>query len=324
MTAIHTLEKTKRPTRRAFSDSLVHHGERDDEFWVFEADIGRSTYTYLFGDRFPERYFNLGIAEVGMFATAAGVAASGRTVVCAGYGVFITMRAIEAIRSFICYPNLNVKMLSSHGGLTAAIDGVTHQATEDIAAMAQIPNMHVLCPADPRSAEAMVDIALRTPGPVFTRLMRDPLFELYGENERFELGGSKLLAEGSDVTIVSYGDIVFQALEAAALLAADGITADVIDLYSIKPYDREGVLRSIQKTGALVVAENHQAKNGVGYELAHFSLTEHPVPTATLGLQDTFAESGAYDKLLDKYGLSAKHIAEAAKRVTAQKESRLR
>ncbi len=321
MAATHTLDTTKRPTRRAFSDSLVRRGERDDQFWVFEADIGRSTYTYLFGDRFPERYFNLGIAEVGMFATAAGVAAGGRTVVCASYGVFITMRAIEAIRSFICYPNLNVKMLSSHGGLTAAIDGVTHQATEDIAAMSQIPNMHVLCPADPTSAEAMVDIALDTPGPVFTRLMRDPLFELYDESERFELGGSKLLAEGSDVTIVSYGDIVFQALEASTLLAADGVTADVIDLYSIKPYDREGVLRSIKKTGALVVAENHQAKNGVGYELAHLSLTQYPVPTATLGLQDTFAESGAYATLLDTYGLSAQHIAEAAKRVTAKKES---
>ena len=307
------------PTRQAFSEGLVAHGEVDHDFWVLESDIGKSTYTYLFGDRFPERYFNLGIAEIGLFATAAGIASSGRSVVCGGYGVFITMRAVEAIRSFICYPDLDVKILSSHGGITAAIDGVTHQATEDIATMSQIPNMRVLCPADPVSARACVAASFSVHGPVFNRLMRDPLFDLYPEGESFPIGGSKLLREGSDVTIVSYGDIVFQALGAADALSAQGISADVIDLYSIKPYDRNAVLASIRKTGALVVAENHQAKNGVGYELAHLSLTEHPVPFENLGLQDTFAESGAYQKLIEKYGLSADHIVEAAKRVVARK-----
>ncbi len=319
MSAATALKPATVPTRRAFSDALVEYGRKNTEFWVLESDIGTSTYTYLFGEEFPERYFNLGIAEMGTFATAAGIASNGRPVLCAGYGVFITMRAVEAIRSFICYPNLNVKILSSHGGITAAIDGVTHQATEDIGTMSQIPNMRVLCPSDPVAARRCVETSFSVEGPVFNRLMRDPLYELYGEDERFPFGGSKLLREGDDVTIVSYGDIVFEAIAAADELAAAGIGADVIDLYSIKPYDREAVIRSVRKTGALVVAENHQAKNGVGYELAHLCLTEHPVPFAGLGLLDTFAESGSYPQLIEKYGISARHIVEAAQNVTKTK-----
>jgi transketolase len=313
------LKSTSTPTRRAFSEALVAYAETNRDFWVLESDIGYSTYSYLFGDKYPDRYFNLGIAELGLFATAAGIAAEGRPVVASGYGVFITMRALEAIRSFICYPNLDVKMLSSHGGITAAIDGVTHQATEDIANMTTLPNMKVLAPADPVSARACLEIALTTPGPVFTRLMRDPLYELYEEDEDFRLGGSKLLRKGSDVTIVSYGDILFQALQAAERLGGEGVSAEVIDLYSIKPYDAAGVLKSVEKTGALVVAENHQVRNGVGYELAHLLLTTAPAPFVNLGLQDTFAESGRYEQLLDRYGLSARHIAEAAKAVVSNK-----
>ncbi len=307
------------PTRRAFSEALVQYGETNADFWVLESDIGKSTYTYLFGEAYPDRYYNLGIAELGTFATAAGIASSGRSVVVAGYGVFITMRALEAIRSFIAYPNLDVKILSSHGGITAAIDGVTHQATEDIGTMSAIPGMRVLCPSDTASARACVETSFSVHGPVFTRLMRDPLFDIYSSGETFPFGESKTVRTGSDVTIVSYGDIVFQALEAAEQLATTGTSAEVIDLYSIKPYDRDGVLRSIRKTGALVVAENHQARNGVGYELAHLSLTEHPVPFRNLGLQDTFAESGAYQSLIEKYGISAHHIVEAANEVVAAK-----
>lgn len=315
-----TLKPAVMPTRRAYSESLVELGTERPDFWVLDSDIGKSTYSYLFGERFPDRYFNLGIAEIGTFATAAGIAASGRPVTVCGYGVFITMRALEVVRSFICYPNLDVKILSSHGGITAAIDGVTHQATEDIANMSVLPNMHVLVPADTVAAKACAVTSFSVRGPVFTRLMRDPLFDIYREGDQFPIGGSKLLREGSDVTIVSYGDMVFQALEAAEELAKSGVDAEVIDLYSIKPYDRDGVLRSIGKTGALVVAENHQRKNGVGYELAHLAITENPVPFENLGLMDTFAESGSYQQLLDQYGLSAGHIVQAAQRITREKE----
>jgi transketolase len=315
------LVKAKVPTRRAFGEELLEQARRNPDFVVFEADIGYSTYSYLFGDEFPERYFNVGIAELGMFAQAAGVAASGRTVFCGSYGVFITMRALEAIRSFICYPNLNVKMISSHGGVTPAIDGVTHQATEDIAIMTTLPNMTVLVPSDSRAAAAAVGLSLETPGPVFTRLMRDPLYELYGPDDSFSVGGSKVVRAGGDVTIVSYGDILFQALLAADRLAAEGISAEVLDLYSLKPYDAHTVLESTSKTGALVVAENHQARNGIGYELASLLISrDRSVPFAGLGFQDTFAESGAYDLILEKYGLSAAHITRAAREVVSRKK----
>ena len=309
------MKAAKVPTRRAFSDRLVEYGEIDPELIVFDADIGYSTYTHLFGDKYPERYFNMGIQELNAVDTAAGMAAEGRTVLMATYGVFLTMRAVEAIRSFVCYPNLNVKFLSSHGGITPAVDGVTHQATEDMAAMTTIPNMKVLAPADTESARRSVDTAMKTPGPCFIRLMRDPLFDIYGPNEDFPMGGSKLIRSGKDITIASYGDMLFQALEAAEELSKSGIDAEVIDLYSVKPLDYAAVRRSVEKTGRLLVPEDHQRRNGVGYELAAYFLREYPIPFDHMGLEDTFAESGNYYKLLDKYGLSAAHIVERSRRL---------
>ena len=298
------------PTRRVFAERMTARAQTDKSFVVFESDLAKSTYSYLFKEQHPGRYFNMGIAEIGTAASAAGMAAEGRNVIVCGYGVFITMRALEVIRSFICYPHLNVKFLSSHGGLTAAIDGVTHQATEDIAFMTTLPNMKVLVPADSASAAAALDIALDTPGPVFTRLMRDPLFELYGPGESFQLGGSKVVREGRDVTIATYGDMVFQSLIAADELARQGIDAEVIDFYSLKPWDQATLAKSLRKTGALVVAENHQRRNGFGYELAVWALLNNPVPAALIGLEDTFAESGSYHLTIDKFGLSGARIAQ--------------
>lgn len=314
------LRKTDSPTRKSFSERMVEYGEVDKEFVVFESDIGYSTYSYLFGNKYPDRYYNMGIAELGTMAAAAGFAADGRTVIVSGYGVFLTMRAVEVVRSFICYPHLNVKILSSHGGLTAAIDGVTHQATEDIAYMSTLPEMKVLVPCDTVSARGAFDIAMRTPGPVFTRLMRDPLWDIYSPEETFVLGGSKILRKGDGITLVSYGDIVFQALEAAEILRSKGIEAEVIDMYSVKPFDAETLLASARKTGAVLVAENHQKRNGLGYEIATFLLKQggglvdggRRMLFDNLGLNDTFGESGNYFKVIDKYGISARAIAEAA------------
>lgn len=315
----YNLTEAKVPTRRAFSEAMVEYANENKEFTVFEADIGGSTYTNLFHAAHPLRYFQMGIAEGNMVSAASGMAADGRTVVCSSYGVFLTMRALESVRTFICYPNLNVKFLSSHGGFTAAIDGVTHQATEDIANMTTLPNMKVLVPADTAAAEAMPQTALEAPGPVFVRLMRDPLFDIYPAGEKFAVGGSKLVREGSDVTIVAYGDILFQALEAADKLAEKQISAEVLDFYSVKPFDEAALHASLDKTGCLVVAENHQKRNGLGYELSNHLLKKRPVPFENLGLEDTFAESGDYYKLLEKYGLSAGHIAAAAEKVQAAK-----
>ncbi len=316
------LQKAGSPTRKHFADRMVEHGADDPEFVVFESDIGYSTYSYQFGDRFPDRYFNMGIAEVCTLAAAAGFAADGRTVVVCGYGVFLTMRAVEVVRSFICYPRLNVKFLSSHGGLTAAIDGVSHQATEDIAFMTTLPGMTVLAPCDRVSARACFDTAMRTPGPVFTRLMRDPLWDFYGEGEGFPVGGSKTLVQGKDLTIATYGDIVFQALGAAEKLDKIGISAEVIDFYSLKPVDRKALIDSISKTGALLVAENHQRRNGLGYELAALAIRHGLSVFGNLGLDDCFGESGDYFKIIDRYGLSADRITTAAIELVKSKDAR--
>jgi transketolase len=316
------LLKATHPTRREFSERMVQRGPGSD-FAVFESDIGYSTYSYLFGDKFPERYFNLGIAEVSTMAAAAGMASSGRPVFVCGYGVFLTMRALEIVRSFVCYPNLDVKILSSHGGVTAAIDGVTHQATEDIAFMTTLPNMKVLCPCDGVSARAAFDLALDNPGPVFTRLMRDPLYALYPEGTEFRLGGSHTVREGTDITLAAYGDMVFEALDAADRLEAEGIKAKVMDLYSLKPLDMEGIEAAARATGALLVIENHQERNGIGAfvgdAIARKGLS---LPFDHIGLKDTFAESGDYRGVIESYGLCASNIVDFALRLVAGKKEK--
>ena len=315
------LSKADIATRQAFSERMLEYGAIDKDFVVFEADIGYSTYSYLFGEAYPDRYFNMGIAESNAMAAAAGMAADGRTVIVCSYGVFITMRAVEAMRTFICYPNLNVKFLSSHGGVTPAVDGVTHQATEDIGIMTLLPNMKVLVPADTEAAKKMFDVAIETPGPIFVRLMRDPLFNIYSKEDTFELKGSKIIREGKDVTVVTYGDIVFQVLEAADELEKENISIEIIDMYSIKPFDKRNLLNSISKTEALLVVEDHQKRNGLGYELSNFCLKSKPVIFDNLGLDDTFAESGNYYKIIDKYGISKKHILNKAKELISKKGS---
>lgn len=315
------LVKSNKPTRLAFAERMVEYGEINKDFVVFEADIGYSTNSYLFNDKYPERYFQMGIAEFGMMASASGMASNGRPVIVAGYGVFLTMRALESVRSFICYPNLNVKLMSSHGGTTAAIDGVTHQASEDMALMTSLPNMHVFAPCDTASTRALFDVTMETKGPVYCRLMRDSYCELYDDTATFVCGGSNTISTGTDLTIVSYGDILFQAIEAAKELQASGVSVEVIDAYSVKPLDWASIRASIKKTGRVIIAEGHQQRNGMAYEIAARMAKEGIVAQFdNLGLNDTFAESGAYPLLLEKYGLSAKHIIDSASEMLVESE----
>ena len=309
------------PTRRSFAERMREYGRLDPDFVVFESDIGKATFSCLFGEEFPGRYFNFGIAEMATLSAAAGMAAGGRTVIVCGYGVFITMRAVEVIRSFICYPNLNVKFLSSHAGLTAAVDGVTHQATEDIAFLTTLPNMTVLAPCDTVSAASMFDIAVKTAGPVYTRHLKEPLLDIYDKADVFVRGGSHVVTPGRDITIAAYGDMVFQSLEAADELAKQNISAEILDMYSVKPFDWNGIKTSIEKTGALLVVENHQKRNGLGCGIGMMILKNNPVPFDHIGLEDCFAESGEYLAVLDKYGLSSPHIVNAAKALVDKKRN---
>jgi transketolase len=315
-----SLTKASMPTRRSFAERMKEYGKTDHDFTVFDSDISHSTYSYLFGEAFPDRYFNMGIAEMGTLSAAAGMAADGRTVVVCGYGVFLTMRAVEVIRSFICYPHLNIKFLSSHAGLSAAIDGVTHQATEDIAFMSSLPNMTIFAPCDTLSASRIFDLAMETSGPVFTRLMREPFFDIYDETDYFKYGGSNLIVQGKDITIAAYGDMVFQALEAKEILEKRNISAEIIDFYSIKPFDWLGLKSSIEKTGALLVVENHQKRNGLAYDIGIRILKEHPIPFDHIGLDDCFGESGEYHSVIEKYELSSRNIVDKVVKLLSLKD----
>jgi transketolase len=303
------LAKALIPTRKAVGTRLKEYGAANPDFAVFEADIGTSTSSMMFGESYPDRYFDMGIAELGMVSAAAGMAACGRTTLAFSYSIFLSTRALEAIRTSICYPNLDVKFMGSHGGLSAAIDGVTHQATEDIANISTLPNMKLAVPCDTNSAKKIFDISMTTPGPFYMRLLRDPYYELYTEADEFHLGGSHVVREGSDITIGSYGDTLFQAIEAADKLADQGISAEVIDFYSIKPFDQGALEKSVAKTGKILIAENHQKRNGFGYEVANHLMTEGIfVAFDHIGIEDTFAESGKYADIIGKYNLDSAAI----------------
>jgi transketolase len=315
-----TLKTTKTiPTRNAYGETLVELGKVDDRIVVFEADISKSTQTYRFAEAFPERFFNFGVAEQNMMAAAAGAAICGKIPFVSTYAVFGSMRACEQLRTSVAYPKLNVNVAVSHAGLTAYDDGVTHQAVEDLGIVRSIANMTVLQPCDAPSTRKAVLAAIEIDGPVYLRLTRIGMPVLYDDALDFRIGRAIRLREGNDVTIVALGDMVFQALEAAEQLAAEGIEADLLDMHTIKPLDEETLLESAARTGAVVTAEDHNVVGGLGSAVAESLGSNRPTPMARIGLQDTFAESGAYGDLLEHYGMTARHIARAARDVMGRK-----
>ncbi|MBN1264980.1 MAG: transketolase family protein [Anaerolineales bacterium] len=308
------------PTRDAYGEVLKNLGQENDHVVVFEADISKSTRTCHFARAFPERFFQMGVAEANMMAAAAGMATTGYIPFVSTYAVFASMRACEQIRTFIAYPNLNVKIAVSHGGLTASNDGVTHQATEDIGILRTIPHMTIIMPADSISTRSLVRAAVSWPGPVYLRFTRDPVPVLYPADEIFQIGKGKLLREGSEVTLIAIGDMVQFALAAADHLSADGIEADVIDMHTVKPLDEELLLDRAVNTGRVVVIEDHQITNGLGSAVAEV-LGEHlPTPVRRIGLQNTFAESGEYDLLLKKFGMDTDSIVQTARHMLMVQE----
>lgn len=303
------------PTREAYGKTIEVLGKMDESMVVLDADISKSTRTVYFAEQYPDRFINVGVAEQNMIGIAAGLAACGKTPFCSTYSVFASMRACEQIRTSICYPNLNVKICVSHGGLTPANDGVTHQAIEDMGIMRTLPNMTVIMPADWHSTTKLVQAAHELNGPVYMRFTRDRVPDIYDENETFEIGKAKVLREGKDVTIVAIGDMLQHALSAADVLKESGIEADVIDVHTLKPLDKETLSASIEKTKAVVTVENHSIINGLGSAVAELMAENIPGRLKRIGLKDTFAESGKYDELLEKYGMSSSHIVKEAKKL---------
>jgi len=299
----------KEATRVAYGKTLAALGEKYD-FYVLDADLSGSTQTKIFADKFPERFFNCGIAEENMISVAAGIAATGIPAFASSFAMFACGRAFEQIRNSVAYPHLPVKICASHAGVTVGEDGATHQFCEDIAIMRALPGMTVVSPADSASTEALTAEILRYDGPVYMRLGRYAVPQVYerGEHE-FKLGKGIVVADGNDVCIIANGILVSAALEARELLKNEGIDAAVIDMHTVKPLDEELVLKYAAKTGNIVTAEEHNIIGGLGSAVAELLAETGGAKMARVGVEDVFGTSAPAGVLIDYYGLNAAGIA---------------
>ncbi len=312
-------EVIKVATRDAYGQTLVELGNERDDIVVMDADLAAATKTGMFKKAHPERFFNTGIAEGNMMSIAAGLAASGKTVFASSFAMFAAGRAFEQIRNSIGYPHLNVKVAASHAGVSVGEDGATHQCCEDIGIMRTIPGMVILNPADGPEAKAAVRAAAKWDGPVYLRLGRLAVPVFNDDNVDFVIGKGKELVTGTDATVIATGLLVNEALIAAEQLKAEGISVRVINMATIKPIDKDIIVKAAEETGAIVTAEEHNIIGGLGSAVAEVLCENKPVPMLRVGVEDTFGRSGPALELLELYGLTASHIVEKVKAVLAMK-----
>ncbi len=305
----------KMATREGYGKALAELGEKYD-FVVLDADLAAATKTGVFKKKFPDRFFDCGIAEGNMMSVAAGIAATGKIPFVSTFAMFAAGRAFEQVRNSIGYPHLNVKIGATHAGITVGEDGATHQCNEDIALMRTIPGMTIINPCDAYEAHAAVEAAILMDGPVYMRFGRFAVPDLTSERAdyRFEIGKGVVLADGKDVTIVATGFMVHLALEARDMLKAEGIDAAVINMHTVKPLDGALVTAYAKKTGAVVTAEEHSVIGGLGGAVCECLAENVPVPVVRVGVEDQYGHSGSVPALLEMYGLTAKNIAEKAKK----------
>ena len=295
-------------TREAYGKALVKLGKINDDVVVLDADLSKSTKTNDFYKAYPDRFFNMGIAEQNLVGDACGFAAAGKIPFASTFAMFATGRAFEIIRNSACYPKLNVKICATHAGITVGEDGGSHQSVEDISLMRSIPNMTVLVPADGVEAEKMIFAAAEYNGPMYVRLGRSAVPTLFDENYNFEIGKGVVLKEGNDATIIACGMMVNEALIAADMLKEENINVRVINMSTIKPIDTELIIKAAKETKAIVTAEEHSIIGGLGSAVSEVVSENHPVKVKKVGLNDCFGESGTPGELLEKYGLTAKNI----------------
>ena len=303
----------KIPTRNGFGDEIVALGKENKNILVVDADIGKSCKTGDFRKTLPEQYLNVGIAEQNCAGVAAGLASCGKIPFVVTYAAFGSMRMCEMIRQEICYTHLNVKIACSHGGVTPANDGASHQAIEDMGILRTIPNMTVVMPADYNAARKLVREAAGFEGPVYLRFTRDAVPVIYDEDECFEIGKAKLLREGRDVAILANGDTLCLALRAAEQLAAEGIESRVLDVHTIKPLDHEAVMACIEEIGRIVTVEDHNILNGLGSAVCELVAEAGKGKVKRIGIQDAFGQSAPYQRLLEMNGITVENIVAAAK-----------
>ena len=306
-------------TRDAYGEFLKELGHRNKDIIVLDADLSSSTKTIVFAKEFPNRFFNTGIAEQNMIGVAAGLATTGKIPFASTFAVFGAGRAYEQIRNSVCYPNLNVKVAVTHSGLTVGEDGATHQMLEDIALMRVLPNMYVTVPADACETKAIVSWAVEHKGPVYIRMGRSKVGEIMPSNTVFVPGKSTVLHEGKDITVIACGIMVEKAVQAAEILEKENISVRVINMSSIKPIDKDAILKAAVETGAILTCEEHSVIGGLGSAVSEVLSLEKPTIMDMIGINDTFGESGKANDLLEKYGLTSSNIVEKIKLLIQKK-----
>ena len=295
--------------RKAYGDTLVEIGRKNKHIVVLDADLSSSTRTAQFASEFPERFFNMGIAEQNMMATAGGLATTGKTVFVSTFAMFATGRVYDQIRQSIAYPELGVKIVATHGGVTVGGDGASHQMLEDISLMRVLPGMNVIVPADATEVASAIKVAAQTQGPFYIRLGRTKAPRIFPDDHQFELGKAPVVREGDDVTIGAIGLMVGKALTAAGMLKKEGISARVLNMSSLKPFDEDAILKAAKETCGIVTAEEHSVIGGLGSAVASYVTDVHPTFVKFIGIPDVFGQSGDYNELLNCYGLTAGNIA---------------
>jgi len=307
-------------TRDAYGETLAELGAENDSIVALDADLSGSTKTGVFGKKFPARFFNMGIAEANMIGTAAGLAAVGKIPFVSTFAIFAAGRGWEQIRQSVAYPKANVKIVATHGGVTVGEDGGSHQSVEDIAIMRAIPNMTVIVPADGEETKGAIRAAAAYKGPVYVRLGRNKVANVFEAGHSFEIGKGNQVAEGSDLTFVTTGLMTAQALIASEKLKAEGISARVVHIGTIKPLDRELVLKAARETGAIITAEEHSVVGGLGGAVAELLSEECPTLLKRVGIYDRFGTSGKSDELLKYFGLNAETLMEEARELVSRKK----
>lgn len=300
----------KKATRQSYGEALLELGKKNDKIVVLDADLAGATKTNLFAKELSERFFDMGIAEANMMGTAAGLATCGKIPYASTFAVFAAGRAYDQIRNSICYPNLNVKICATHCGITVGEDGATHQMIEDISLMRTLPNMTVISPSDDTQTKWVIEAISKIEGPVYVRLARLATSIVYDKNQIFQIGKAIQIGEGTDGTVFATGVTVAEALKAKEILAEKGIQIRVVDVHTIKPIDKEMILKSAKETQKLVSVEDHSVIGGLGSTIAEVLTEQYPVKLTRLGIQDTFGKSGKAEELMKYFGITADTIVE--------------
>lgn len=300
-------------TRDAYGKALVKLGDLREDIVVLDADLSKSTKTSEFAKTFPTRFFNMGIAEQNLIGAACGMATAGKIPFASTFAMFATGRGFEIIRNSVCYPNLNVKICATHCGITVGEDGATHQMLEDLALMRALPNMTVLCPSDDVETKCLIKEIANIKGPVYVRLARLATLGIYEENQTFEIGKAVQIGEGTDATVFATGVVVAEAIKAKELLEKEGIHIRIVDMHTIKPIDKEMIIKSAKETKKLISIEDHSVIGGLGSAISEVLTEEYPCKLVRIGIKDTFGKSGNAVELLKYFGLTSEEIARKVK-----------